>query len=506
MHPFSRRTALLGAAGVALSVPMAGVSVSAQAAPSCPVDPHYAKHQLRAMWLASVVNIDWPSAPGLTAAHQKAELVGWLDMAVAQHHNAVVLQVRPTADAFWPSRLEPWSVYLTGHQGQDPGWDPLGTAVAEAHARGLQLHAWFNPYRVAMTEDPGVLIPSHPARQHPDWVIPYGGKLYYNPGIPAVRRFAVGCIADAVRRYDLDAVHFDDYFYPYPVAGKVFDDAATFATYGNGLSLGDWRRQNVTTLMREMRSEIHALRPRCAFGVSPFGIWRNQSTDPTGSATQGGVQTYDDLGADTRLWVREGIVDYIVPQVYWSRGFTVADYNVLTRWWADVARGTHCNLYIGEATYKVAANADPNWSKPDELSSHLELDATIPEIRGNVWFSAKDVRANRLDAMGIVTRTWYSRPALSATYPWLDATPPSRVTLTRRGGGVIRWKAGDGWLVAIYRVEDTDDPCATADARNLVAVVPASVGEWRDDTTRSGSYLVTAVDRLGNESRPVSVR
>ena len=239
--------------------------------------------QFRASWVASVVNIDWPSRTGLTAAQQQAELIGWLDDAVRQHHNAVILQVRPTADAFWPSKVEPWSQYLTGTQGGDPGYDPLAFAVAEAHKRNLELHAWFNPYRLSMGTDINALVPEHPARQHPDWVVTYGGKLYYNPGIPAARKLVEDAIMDAVSRYDIDGVHFDDYFYPYPVAGQVFDDAATYAQYGAGFpTLAEWRRNNIDLLIQELQQRIKAVKPWVKFGISPFAVWRNKATDPLG--------------------------------------------------------------------------------------------------------------------------------------------------------------------------------------------------------------------------------
>lgn len=505
MQPFSRRTALQTALAAGAAGALSTLAVQARAEGSSTPNPHLPKNQFRAMWIATVVNIDWPSKAGLTAAQQYDELIGYLDLAVAQNHNAVVLQVRPTADAFWPSDLEPWSRYLTGVQGKDPGWDPLGTAVAQAHARGLQLHAWFNPYRVAMVEDPSTLIASHPARQHPDWVLPYGGKLYYNPGIPEVRHFVVATIMDAVRKYDLDAVHFDDYFYPYPVAGKVFGDAATHAEYGAGQNLADWRRANINAFMTELRAEMKAVRPGCVLGVSPFAIWRNQSTDPAGSATQGGVQTYDDLAADTRMWAQTGLVDYIAPQIYWTRGFTIADYNVLTLWWADVVRGHDCNLFIGEALYKVGTASDPNWLKPDELSSHLELDSTIPEIKGNIWYSAKWIPLNVLGGIGLATATWYSKQALSPRYPWRDDQAPAPVQLTRVGGGVLRWKVKDPstFLVGIYRVPKRGSAAAiSTDMTNLVAVVPASAGEYTVGAANpsSATWVVTAIDRLGNES------
>ena len=276
---------------------------------NCPApDPVTPKRQFRAMWIASVANIDWPSRPGLTVAEQKAEYLRLLDAAQRNRLNAVVVQVRPTADSFWPSPYEPWSEWLTGVQGQDPGYDPLRFAVDEAHARNLEFHAWFNPYRVSMQTDPGKLTPEHPARQHPDWVLPYGGKLYYDPGIPAVRRFVEDAILHAVKRYDVDAVHFDDYFYPYPAGTEQFDDEDTYQRYGAGFpDKAAWRRNNIDLLVEELSDRITRTKPWVKFGISPFAVWRNKATDPEGSDTTAGAQTYDDLYADTRKWVRAGM-------------------------------------------------------------------------------------------------------------------------------------------------------------------------------------------------------
>ncbi|MCC5475156.1 glycoside hydrolase family 10 protein [Streptomyces barringtoniae] len=369
--------------------------------------------EMRGVWLATVSNRDWPSRPGLTAAAQRAELTAHLDRAARDRLNTVVFQVRPTADSLWPSPHEPWSEYLTGTQGKDPGWDPLGTAVREAHARGLELHAWFNPYRIANHADPGRLAASHPARKHPDWVVPYGGKLYYNPGLPEVRAFVRQAMLDAVAKYPVDAVHFDDYFYPYPVAGQTFEDDDAYDRYGGDFSgRAAWRRDNINRLVREMAVGIKRVRPGTRFGISPFGVWRNASADPLGSDTRAGVQTYDDLHADTRRWVREHWIDYIVPQLYWNIGFAAADYAKLVEWWAAVAKGTKTRLYIGEALYKAGAAGQPSaWQDPVELSRHLTFAAGYPQVRGHVFFAAKDVAADPIGAMSRVITDHYGRSA-----------------------------------------------------------------------------------------------
>ncbi|MDN3295272.1 family 10 glycosylhydrolase [Streptomyces ficellus] len=377
--------------------------------------------EFRGMWLATVANRDWPSKPGLPAAEQRAELLAYLDKAVERRLNAVIFQVRPTADALWPSPYEPWSQYLTGVPGKDPGWDPLGTAVAEAHARGLELHAWFNPYRVATHTDRTRLAEGHPVRVHPDWALAYGGKLYYNPGLPEVRRFVQDAMLDAVRRYDIDAVHFDDYFYPYPVAGQAFPDDDAYAAHGAGFpDKAAWRRDNIDRLVREMSERIAETRRGVRFGISPFGVWRNAGTDPLGSDTRAGVQTYDDLHADTRKWVKERWIDYVTPQLYWHIGFAPADYAKLVPWWDDVVRGTDVELYVGEALYKAGDPAQPAaWQDPAELSRHLALAGEHPRVRGHVFFSAKEVVTDRIGAMARVVADHYPTAVRPPRYPAL---------------------------------------------------------------------------------------
>ncbi|GAA3307796.1 glycoside hydrolase family 10 protein [Streptomyces cinereospinus] len=371
-----------------------------------------AAEEMRGVWLATVTNRDWPSRPGLSADQQRAELLAHLDTAARRGLNTVILQVRPTADALWPSPYEPWSQYLTGTQGRDPGWDPLGTAVAEAHARGLALHAWFNPLRVAVHADPGRLAASHPARRHPEWVVPYGGKLHYDPGLPEVRAFVQDAMMDAVARYPVDAVHFDDYFYPYPVAGQTFDDDASYDAHGGAFpSRAAWRRDNIDRLVRDTAARIERIRPGTRFGISPFGVWRNASTDPLGSDTRA-LQSYDDVYADTRKWVRENWIDYICPQLYWHIGNSAADYAELVPWWAEVARGTGTQLYVGEALYKAGDPAQPApWQDPAELSRHLTYARDHPQVRGHVYFAAREMAADPHGAMARVIADHYGQPA-----------------------------------------------------------------------------------------------
>ena len=495
-----------------------GPQVSADACQPAPATP---KRQLRAMWISSVSNIDWPSRTGLSVSAQQAEYRSWLDLALQRNMNAVIVQIRPTADAFWPSPYEPWSQWLTGTQGKSPGYDPLAFMVAEAHARNLEFHAWFNPYRVANHTDPTRLVASHPARQHPGWVFAYGGKLYYNPGIPAVRAFVQDAMMDAVTRYDIDAVHWDDYFYPYPSGSTQIPDQQTFAQYGGGFSsIQDWRRNNVNLLVQEMRQRISAAKPWVKFGISPFGIWRNASTDPLGSATSG-LQSYDAIYADTRLWVRQQWLDYIAPQIYWHIGFSTADYAKLVPWWSDVVAGTTVQLYVGQATYRLGASGeDPAWQRATELTDHLFLNRDHPQVAGDIHFSAKDVRANRLGGMSRLAADHYSRPALVPLAAGLGGAAPPAPTITSavRGttGVTVSWQreaASAPASYAIYRVDGggPTDPCQLEDASHLIKTVAAggTGGTYLDTTAAAGAtftYHVTALDRLHHESAPSAGR
>lgn len=467
------------------------------------------KHQFRAAWVASVTNIDWPSRTGLTAEEQQAELVAIFDDLKAMGMNAVILQVRPTDDAFYPSAISPWSKYLTGVPGQDPGYDPLAFAVEEAHNRNLELHAWFNPYRVSMDTRRENLAEGSWAKAHPEYVHAYGGKLYYDPGIPEVQQHVIDSIVEAVENYDIDAVHFDDYFYPYPVANQDFPDDATFAQYGAGFdNKADWRRDNINNLIQSVGQAIKDAKPHVQFGVSPFGIWRNKSASvPEGSETRG-TESYVAISADTRLWVKEGWLDYIAPQIYWSIGFAVADYEKLATWWADVVSGTPTKLYTGHAVYKVNANSDPNWLVPGEILKQLSLNETLPDVSGSIFFSYKDLRRNPLGVKDDVTEA-FRHPALVPVMEWLPGAEPAAPTDLKakrvEGGTELTWQdAGDpAAYYVIYRAPLLHEVDFT-DARYILDMVRRTGGEQSFlDTTGEDHvvyrYWVTAVDRLHHE-------
>jgi uncharacterized lipoprotein YddW (UPF0748 family) len=477
--------------------------------PTCAGHPTDAPRELRGMWIATVNNIDWPSKPGLDQETVKAQYRSLLDLAQRLNFNAVFVHIRPSGDALWPSRYDPWSEWLTGKRdGQSPGWDPLQFLVSEAHARNLEFHAWFNPYRAGQPApdgagpDIGQLAPNHPLRQHPDWAVVYpvnatGSRLYYNPGIPEARRLVEDAMLDAVARYDVDGVHFDDFYYPYPVAGQDFPDDATFAQYGAGFaSKGNWRRDNVNKLIQEMSQRVKVLKPWVKFGVSPFGIWRNHATDPLGSDTRG-LESYDEIYADTRLWVKQGWLDYIVPQLYWNIGFELADYARLLPWWSDVVAGTGVQLYIGQADYRVGQPGA--WSDPAELDRQLVLNQQY-QVQGSIHFSARSVAGDKLGAVSRYVADRYATPALVPMMPRLpESAPPAPALTTAQrdaGGGVrLAWQSAGRTTAsfAIYRLE------GTGNVAHLVGTTRER--SWVDKSAEPGqryTYCVAAMDRLWN--------
>ena len=348
---------------------------------------------MKGIWVASVLNIDYPKTATTNPDMLKAEAVKILDTAQAAGINAVFLQVRPTADAFYPSLYYPWSRYLTGTQGLAPQqeFDPLEFWVEQAHHRGMELHAWLNPYRITRktidepAHDFASLAPSSPARLHPEWVVNHtDGNLYFDPGLPEVRQFLIDSSMELIENYAVDGIHFDDYFYP----GKDFNDHSTFSQYGQGyLSIEDWRRENVNTLIRDLyRSISNGPRP-VRFGISPFGIWANDNAHPMGSATRGN-QTYYAHYADPLAWIQEGTIDYIAPQIYWHIGFDIADYSILLDWWHRATLNSSVDLYIGQATYRTL-NTDPRspWHGVSEIKRQLQLNDSYSGVKGSIFYN-----------------------------------------------------------------------------------------------------------------------
>ena len=359
----------------------------------------------RGAWIATVANIDWPSAEAVgDSAAQKAEMTFLLDSLSSLGLNAIIFQVRPTADALYKSAYEPSSHWLTGKQGGPLTWDPLEWTIGEAHQRGMEVHVWLNPYRVNLAKtDTSMISADHIWRRNPDWFWEYNKQWYFDPARPETREWICTIVQDIVSRYDIQAIHMDDYFYPYPAGGKKLPDEASFQKDPRGFdNIHDWRRDNVNLAIQAISRTIKECKDSVEFGISPFGVWRNASVDSTGSKTQSGITNYDDLYADTRLWIKEGWIDYILPQLYWEIGKKVADYEVLAHWWANEVRGTKCKLYIGMAPYrlvesrksKVESQKSNPWANGNEIKRQMDLNRTIPEISGECFYSTRPLLRN----------------------------------------------------------------------------------------------------------------
>ncbi|MWV44486.1 family 10 glycosylhydrolase [Paenibacillus sp. HJL G12] len=477
------------------------------------------KRELRGAWISTVENIDWPTKGVLDPQQQRQDFVKLLDELKQTGINAVFVQVRPTSDSFFPSEYFPWSHWLTGEQGKAPsdGYDPLKFMVDEAHKRNLEFHAWINPYRISMHDNPDLLAPTHPARLHPDWVVKNGGKMYFNPAIPEAQNYIIDGVKEIVQNYDVDGIHMDDYFYPYP-GNEPFDDSKEYNAYKSGggtMPLDDWRRDNVNTIVKGLNAGIKQIKPFVKFGISPFGIWRNKGTDPTGSETNG-QQNYDGLYADTRTWMKQGWVDYLAPQIYWHFGYSAAAYEKLIDWWTKEINGENdhsgkhnVQLYIGMAPYRVGQD---NWTNPDQLPAQLRFNNDHGEdVSGNIMFSTSDLLGNPLGVRDAVA-SMYSSPALIPVMPWLPDDTPNvpKLTEVKGAGGSIHlsWEdTGDKEpaYYAIYRVQG-DRGIDKDDASQLVATIRSVNGAAQTYTDLTAipeqpyTYAVSAVGRLHHES------
>lgn len=375
------------------------------------------RKEFRAVWIATVDNIDWPTKGNFNSDSQKAEFIGLLDMHQRNGMNAVIAQIRPATDAFYPSPYEPWSEWLTGKQGSPPNpyYDPLQFMIEETHKRGMEFHAWCNPYRAVFNIDKSSIAATHITRLHPEWFLNYGDKKYFDPGNKEGQQFVVNVIRDVVSRYEVDAIHFDDYFYPYRIAGKEFPDNESYSKYNNGLTKDDWRRSNVDSIIVFLARAIKEENKFCHFGISPFGIWRNLDKDPEGSATQAGQTNYDDLYADILLWLKEGWIDYVAPQIYFEIGHPRAAYEVLLDWWSKHSYGKHC--YIGLGIYKAGINAA--WKDKAQLPRQIEALRNTPNIQGMIFFSSKSFTDNPNGWSDSLRLNYFKEPAIIPEMEWI---------------------------------------------------------------------------------------
>ncbi len=473
-----------------LTAATAGALSSGGWAAGDPPNPH---REFRGVWLATVANIDWPSRPGLPVTQQKAELLSLLDRTAALKMNAVLFQVRPACDALYDSRIEPWSDFLTGTMGRapDPYYDPLQFVVEEAHRRGLELHAWFNPYRAHHHASKGPISPSHVSRTRPRLVRRYGGFLWLDPGEEAVKEYSLGVVRDVVRRYDIDGVHIDDYFYPYKEkdrSGQVvpFPDEASWAKYragGGRLTRDDWRRHNVDDFVERLYGAVKAEKKWVKVGISPFGIWR-----PGHPAQIQGFDAYQEIYCDSRKWLRSGWLDYITPQLYWRMDAHAQSYPALLQWWAgENEKNRH--LWAGNDAERVTAGRWP----VEEIAGQVRVTREQQGASGNVFFSARPLLGSRslTGSLG----TLYQEPALVPATPWLAQGEPAKPKVERRGRRpeTVVWRPGDEepvrWWVVQFRSGE----------RWSTEVLPGDRTSWSLDGATAGAdrVRISGVDRNG---------
>lgn len=459
------------------------------------------KREFRGAWMHTIFQEQYKKP----TAELQAYLTDQLDKLQAAGVNAVLFQVRPSADALYPSQLEPWSRFLTQNgDAPQPYWDPLQFMIDETHKRGMELHAWLNPYRVTTSKNEK-LAPSHIFHKEPWRFVDYAdGKKYFDPGIPENREFITEVVMDIVNRYDVDGIHFDDYFYPYPVEGKSFPDDKSYAKYGKGMKRDDWRRQNVDFLIRDIHKAIAgSQKPWVRFGVSPFGIWRNKASDPRGSETNG-LQNYDALYADVLLWDKEGWVDYILPQLYWELEHKRASSLVLNDWWNNV--GLQHHLYIGQDTHNIMKHPDLAPSKnPTQLDHKIQISRDAENIQGNCWWPGYAITSNFNGLADSLATNQQSTVALVPEYVWMESVEPAAVKPTI-SGNKLTWErpAAKGSMsdvnrfVVYYAPLDAKD-FTTDDAENIVAVTYGTTL----DVTKPGYYYVTGLNRANKEGSKV---
>ncbi|HBB34348.1 MAG TPA: hypothetical protein DDZ80_16540 [Cyanobacteria bacterium UBA8803] len=452
------------------------------------------RREFRGAWLTTAWNSDWPSKPGLPVEQQKAELIGILNRLQGLNFNALILQVRPEGDALYPSPLEPWSAWLTGTQGKAPHpvYDPLEFAIAQCHQRNIELHAWFNPYRAKIYIKGSPNARPHIALANAESVYRWGNQLWMDPGAKAVQDRVYNVILDVVRRYDVDGIHLDDYFYPYPITGKDFPDQKTYAAYksaGGKLNLGDWRRDNVNKMVERLSVGIKATKPYVKFGISPFGIYR-----PGQPPMAKGLDAYAVLYADSKKWLQQGWVDYLAPQLYWRIDQKPQSYPLLLKWWTDINYKQR-HIYAGN---NIAQLDGKSW-KVQEINKQIEISRSLEGKRslGNIFFSMSALSANRQGIYNTLKSSVYAKPALAPKMGWLEALPPSPPEQLRVQDGKLTWQADDNRDIRSWTLYKQD-----SGAWRLDRILS---GATRVATVEPGTYALCAVDRLANESAGVVV-
>lgn len=473
------------------------------------------KHEFRGAWLHIIGQSQYAK---MTPEETQKYLTNQLNELKATGVNAVIWQIRPQADAAYPSTLEPWSRWLTGKAGVAPSpvWDPLQFMINECHKRGMELHAWINPYRVTSGKDDKPAA-GHVYYKHPEWFVKYAdGKIYFDPALPESRNFIDTVVRDIITRYDVDAIHMDDYFYPYPVTGVEFPDTASWEKYGSSqgwTDKGDWRRHNVDLLIEQLHNTLHELKPWVQLGISPFGIWRNKASDPRGSETNG-LQCYDALYADCPKWTKEGWVDYMVPQLYWEQEHKRANNETLMRWWDGVAYGR--GMYYGFSVGNVMTHNDTRDSTiNNQLGEKMELLRSLSHVNGVVWWPGYTVSSDFKGVAGMLKHKQMTTQALPPIYSWLDSAAPEAVKKLKAQNSccetVLRWnapKTTDEMQKAaryvVYRFKK-GEPVDITNAKAIVEITGETCHHTRGTLKGKYVYAVTAVDRCNNESAPTSI-
>ncbi|MCH7414987.1 family 10 glycosylhydrolase [Belliella sp. R4-6] len=476
------------------------------------IDLNQENREFRGVWIATVANIDWPKLGTDTWDKQKADFLALLDYYQGLNFNAVIVQIRAAGDAFYPSRYAPWSRYLTGQEGVKPKTleDPLSWMILQAHLRGFEFHAWLNPYRATFDLNVSRLSIEHDFFLHRDWMIQYGSKFYYNPGIPEVRSHLLNIIEEVVKNYDIDAIHFDDYFYPYKIENQVFSDESAYRKYGIGKSLDDWRRENVNLLIKEVHQKIKITKPWVQFGISPFGVWRNSDKDPNGSNTKGGVTNYDDLYADPIAWMKNKWVDYLIPQLYWSMDYKLASHKELVMWWSKNSHNT--KIYVGNGPYKIRDNSDLAWNDPNELSKQVSLAKSTSGIEGNAYFSARSLYAKNTDVAQMLLDLHYKSKVLTPSFDKASIETPIRSTqieLISRVNGLQLFMPNsvdpNYRFAIVYSGNDLQDIAAKKGYVSRQQVYLSDKNRYGfvlDSKTSDFQYIVVSfIDRFGRESK-----
>ncbi|MEA5598977.1 glycoside hydrolase family 10 protein [Rivularia sp. UHCC 0363] len=445
--------------------------------------------EFRGAWVASVWNSDWPSRAGLSVDQQKAELIQILDKLQELNFNALILQVRPEGDALYPSKYEPWSAWLTGIQGKAPGYDPLEFAIAECHKRNIEFHAWFNPYRASTSYNTKNVAP-HIAVTNPQVVYRWGTQLWMDPGAEVVQDRAYNVIMDVVQRYDIDGVHLDDYFYPYPISGESFPDRKTYTAYQNAggkLSLNDWRRDNVNRMVQRLWSGINSIKSHVKFGISPFGIYR--PGEPSGIQ---GLDAYDVLYADAKKWLQQGWLDYIAPQLYWRIDQTAQSYPTLLKWWTSI-NSKQRHVYAGNTIARLDGEA---WTQA-EIIKQVTISRSLNKMSlGNIFFSVNAIKENRQGIAEKFKSLLYREPALVPVMQWRNTLPPASPIQVEANNRKITWATGGGEIRywTLYK--------KTGNEWKLQRVLSKGT---TFATVESGTYALCAVDRLANQSAGVII-